>query len=87
MFYSLFFFIMFLTRSPRTNRKHQISAVTSKKVAKESNSECTMFGFLEKLPKGDPIPDECMSCQKLVECLMKKRAFNWYVGQDSAQAK
>ncbi|MFQ5836406.1 MAG: hypothetical protein ACE5HG_00975 [Candidatus Bathyarchaeia archaeon] len=72
---------------PRTNGKHQISTDTSIKVAEESRSECTMFGFLEKIPKGDPIPDECMTCQKLVECLMKKRAFDWYVGQDSAQAE
>jgi hypothetical protein len=87
MLYFLFFFIWFLTKLPRTNRKQQISTDTPTKVAKESRPECTMFGFLEKLPKDDPIPDECMSCQKLVECLMKKRAYNWYVGQNSAQAE
>ena len=72
---------------PRTNGKHQISTDTQMKVAKENSSECTVFGLLEKIPKGDPIPDECMSCRKLVECVMKKRAFDWYTGQDSAQAE
>jgi len=87
MFYFLFFFILFLTKLQRTNGKHRINNDTPRKVAKENRSECTMFGFLEKLPKDDPMPDECMSCKKLVECLMKKRAFDWYVGQDSAQAE
>jgi len=87
MFYFLFFFVLFLAKLPRTNENHQMSADTSTKVNIESRSECTMFGFLEKLPKDDPIPDECMSCQKLVECLMKKRAYDWYTGQDSAQAQ
>jgi len=87
MFYFLFFYILFLTKLPGTNGKHQISTGTSTKVAEKSPSECTMFGLLEKLPKDDPIPDKCMSCQKLVECLMKKKAYDWYTGQDSAQAE
>jgi len=87
MSYFLFFFVLFLTKLPRTNGKHQISTDTSIKVAEESHPECTMFGLLEKLPKDEPIPDECMSCKKLVACLMKKKAFSWYVGQDSTQAE
>jgi len=83
----LFFFVLFFRMLPRNNEKHQISTGTSMKVAKENRSECTVFGLLEKLPKGDPIPDECMSCRKLVECVMKKRAFDWYTGQDSAEGE
>ncbi len=71
--------------SPKENGEKQTNTDTSMKVAKENSSECTMLGFLEKLPKGDPIPKECLNCQKLVECHMAKRAFNWYLGQDSAQ--
>ncbi len=26
------------------------------------------FGYLKSLPKGKPIPDECLSCRKIVEC-------------------
>ena len=85
MFYFLFFSVLFLTMLPKSNGKRQINTATSMKVAKENRSECTMLGFLEKLPKGEPIPGECVSCQKLAECAMAKRAFNWYLGRNSAQ--
>ena len=71
--------------SPRENGGNQTNTDASTEVAKEGGSECTMVGYLEKLPKGDPIPKECLNCRKLVECAMAKKAFNWYLGQDSAQ--
>ncbi|UCD26457.1 MAG: hypothetical protein JSV75_06095 [Candidatus Bathyarchaeota archaeon] len=52
--------------------------------AKEKHSKCTMLGFLKKLPKGEAIPNECMSCKKLAECVMAKRAFDWYLGQEAS---
>jgi hypothetical protein len=76
-----FFFAM----SPKEKGQNPTKTDKSIKVAKEKSSECTMLGFLERLPKGDPIPKECLNCQKLVECAMAKRAFNWYLGKDSAQ--
>ena len=27
------------------------------------------FGYLKKRPKGTPIPDECLLCQKMIQCL------------------
>ncbi len=57
----------------------------SQAAVEENRCECTMIGSLEKLPKGDPIPTECMNCQKLVECAMAKRAFDGYLGQNSPQ--
>ena len=83
-FFFLFFFVLFLTMGSRTNGKHQ-GTDTSMKMVKENGSECTMLGFLEKLPKGDPIPKECLNCRKLVECAMARRAFDWYLGRISAQ--
>jgi hypothetical protein len=88
MFYFLFFFILFLAKLPKGSGNLQRNSNTSEeitRVAQESHSECTMFGFLQELPKGDPVPDECMNCQKLVQCLLKKNAFNWYSGQDSSE--
>jgi len=85
---TLFFLLLlvfFLTMSPKKNGENQTNADTSMKVAEESSSGCTMLGFLEKLPKGDPIPKECLNCRKLVECAMAKRAFDWYLGQNSGQ--
>jgi len=75
----------FFTMSPKEKGQNPTNTDKTMKVAKENSSECTMLGFLERLPKGDPIPKECLNCQKLVECAMAKRAFNWYLGQDSAQ--
>jgi hypothetical protein len=75
----------FFTMSPKEKGEKSKNTDTSTKVAIENRSECTMLGFLEKLPKGDPIPKECLNCRKLVECAMAKRAFNWYLGQDPAQ--
>ena len=85
---TLFFLLLlvfFLTMSPKENGENPTNTDILMKVAKEGSSECTMLGFLEKLPKGDPIPKECLNCRKLVECAMAKRAFNWYLGQDLAQ--
>jgi len=82
LFYFLFFFVLFLTKLQGAKEGPQKNVKTPKEVVKESRSECTMFGFLQELPKDDPIPDECMSCQKLLECLLKKKAFDWYSGQD-----
>jgi len=70
---------------PKENGENQTNVGTSTRVAEESSSECAMLGFLEKLPKGDPIPRDCLNCRKLVECAMAKRAFDWYLGQNSAQ--
>ena len=72
---------------PKTNGKHQINPNISTKVvvpAKENRSKCTMLGFLKQIPKGEPIPNECMSCQKLAECVMAKRAFDWYLGREAS---
>jgi hypothetical protein len=32
--------------------------------SRQGQPECTMFGFLQEFQKGDPTPDECISCQK-----------------------
>jgi len=28
------------------------------------------FGYLKNRPKGKPIPDECLTCPKMIQCLM-----------------
>ncbi len=30
------------------------------------------FGYLGELPKNTPIPDECLGCLKIMECLIKR---------------
>jgi len=29
------------------------------------------FGFLKRRSKGSPIPDECLTCNKMIECLTR----------------
>ena len=29
------------------------------------------FGFLKKRPKNSPIPDECLTCSRMIECLTR----------------
>jgi len=37
----------------------------------ESNMECkNFFGYLKKRPKSTPIPDECLTCDKMIDCLI-----------------
>jgi hypothetical protein len=50
---------------------------TSKKTVKktpvklENNVKCRHFlGYLKKRPKDAPIPDECLTCDKMIECLL-----------------
>ncbi|MEM3536839.1 MAG: hypothetical protein QXF44_03610 [Candidatus Bathyarchaeia archaeon] len=43
----------------------------SGKIADEhANSVCKHFlGYLRKRPKNTPIPDECLTCERMIECL------------------
>ncbi|MEM2995630.1 MAG: hypothetical protein QXI91_06445 [Candidatus Bathyarchaeia archaeon] len=39
--------------------------------AEEGDVKCSHFlGYLKKRPKNTPIPDECLTCEKMVECLI-----------------
>ena len=43
------------------------------RLEKTSSGQCThKVGYLKNLPKGDPFPDECLTCSKLLECMFKK---------------
>jgi DNA-directed RNA polymerase subunit RPC12/RpoP len=38
---------------------------------RESEAECEHFlGYLKQRPKNSPIPDECLVCEKMIECLV-----------------
>jgi len=37
----------------------------------ENNVKCKHFlGYLKKHPKDTPFPDECLTCDKMIECLL-----------------
>jgi DNA-directed RNA polymerase subunit RPC12/RpoP len=48
-----------------------IEKVKKATATEEDNVKCTHFlGYLKKRPKNTPIPDECLTCGKMVECLI-----------------
>jgi len=55
------------------SKETSISMENVKKVAvakREDDVKCTHFlGYLKKRPKEAPFPDECLTCDKMIECL------------------
>ena len=50
-----------------------ISVETSEKLVEKPPTECAHhFGYLKALPKEAVIPDECLTCPKLLQCFVKK---------------
>ena len=36
------------------------------------HSDCRQFlGYLKSRPKSTPVPDKCLTCSKMIECLLK----------------
>ncbi len=47
-----------------------IKPTEAPKSTEEKTPECPhYFGYLRKLPRNVPIPDECLGCLRIVECL------------------
>jgi len=45
-------------------------AVRKKEESKSDEVKCEHFlGYLKKRPKNTPIPDECLTYSKMIECL------------------
>jgi DNA-directed RNA polymerase subunit RPC12/RpoP len=62
------------SRKDQENKEAAFSAKEAKKaVAKlEEGVKCNHFwGYLKKRPKNTPIPDECLTCDKMIECLTR----------------
>ncbi|MEM3769622.1 MAG: hypothetical protein QXG76_00365 [Candidatus Bathyarchaeia archaeon] len=59
-------------RHDRSEEEGKASTVVVRKKG-ESESEgakCEHFlGYLKKRPKNTPIPDECLTCSRMIECL------------------
>lgn len=50
-----------------------ISVETTGSPVEKAPTECARhFGYLEALPKEATIPDECLTCSKLLQCTVKK---------------
>jgi len=69
------------TPTPARNEKREIpkpekTVAEAKAESASSKIDCPhKFGYLHKLPKNTPIPDECFGCSKIVECLRKPNRY------------
>lgn len=60
----------------RISREHKKTPISMKDVEKssaklENNVKCKhFFGYLKKRPKDVAIPDECLTCDKMIDCLL-----------------
>jgi hypothetical protein len=62
-------------KSQRSEEDEKTSVSTEEigntEVKLENNVECkNFFGYLKKRPKNTPIPEECLTCDKMIECLI-----------------
>jgi hypothetical protein len=54
----------------REEEKASTIVVHKAKESESSEARCGHFlGYLKKRPKNTPIPDECLTCNKMIECL------------------
>jgi hypothetical protein len=61
-------------RKSKEGRETSISTKDVKKVAvkDEGGVKCEHFlGYLKKRPKDTAIPDKCLTCDKMIECLVR----------------
>lgn len=62
-----------MSRISKDGKKITIPREDVKKplVKPENNVRCKhFFGYLKKRPKDVPFPDECLTCDKMIECLL-----------------
>jgi len=70
-------------KEEKTLEKPKVSVETQKPseetvlttdVETESSAKCThQFGYLKRLPKDAPIPDECFTCPKYIRCAFEDK--------------
>lgn len=59
----------------KISEEHKVTTIPKKDVKKpsvepEDDVECPhFFGYLKKRPKDSSIPEECLTCDKMIECL------------------
>ncbi|MGB9714609.1 MAG: hypothetical protein ACPLZC_06525 [Candidatus Bathyarchaeales archaeon] len=64
-----------LVEESRTEEKREEKSsikekVKPKETSKLDDAKCNHFlGYLRRRPKDTPIPDECLTCEKMIECL------------------
>jgi hypothetical protein len=58
------------TRKETQQKPHEAPKKSGEKSSIESQRKCShFFGYVKTLPKNTPIPDECLWCPSIVDCL------------------
>jgi hypothetical protein len=60
--------------APQTGVEEQVAEVASEEtVATQQSSSCGFhLGYLSERDKKSQIPDECMTCKDMIECMLRK---------------
>lgn len=56
----------------KMEKKHSAKAKLIPQATSETHGCPYHFGFLSQRSKKDKIPEECMTCEKIVQCMLKK---------------
>jgi uncharacterized CHY-type Zn-finger protein len=60
------------TTLPKSEEREKKLVTVQKTKNSEDEGRCVHFlGFLKKRPKNMPIPDECLTCNRMIECLTR----------------
>lgn len=66
-------FYLVVTKSKELDRLKQVLRVTIKKVGLRDHDCSHYMGYLFSFPRNRPIPNECMGCPEVFECLEHKK--------------
>jgi|YelNatPaOPRAMG01_1025707.scaffolds.fasta_scaffold39169_2 DNA-directed RNA polymerase subunit RPC12/RpoP len=62
-----------IVKESKTEEKREAQPAAkerAKAASKLEEARCSHFlGYLKKRPKNTPIPDDCLTCDKMIECL------------------
>ncbi|MGC8998117.1 MAG: hypothetical protein ACP5JW_01750 [Candidatus Bathyarchaeia archaeon] len=60
------------TKHEKGMEEEKVPTVVVRKSGKSTSGDVKcehFFGYLKKRPKNTPIPDECLTCNRMIECL------------------
>lgn len=65
--------LLSISKVPTQKGSESISMEKPEIISEKSSSDCIHYlGYLRFLPKSKSIPDECLSCQKVIECFKQE---------------
>jgi len=66
-------FYLYVTKSKELDRLKQILQATIKRITPSHHGCSHHLGYLHSYPSNKPIPNECLNCSDVFDCVDKKR--------------